>query len=252
MKRFWKTLSVVGLAWGTVVWGTPTPAHHDRDNPNPALFEKDSHPFGADMATWGERVGQWIYGQPFATNAAFDQTGSDCANDQRGPVWFIPPIFALPGSPRPIIQPPGTATRNCTIPREKAIFLDIGEDVNDFPCPAAFNFNPAPGQSLFDFLIATDKPVMDSVNLLEVWLDGQPLNDVLSYRFISDDLFLIKGDLSLQTTFDPCITGRRQPAIVDGFFLMFKPLHPGTHTIVVHGTNTFGDDRWFTYNLNIE
>jgi hypothetical protein len=252
MKRFWKILSVAGLVCGTVVWGTQAQAHHDGDNPNPALFEKDSHPFGADMATWGERVGQWIYKQPFTTNAAFDQTGADCANDQQGPVWFIPPIFALPGSPRPIIQPPGTAERNCTIPREKAIFLDIGEDVNDFPCPAAFNFNPAPGQSLFDFLIATDKPVMDSVNLLEVWLDGQPLNDVLSYRFISDDLFLIKGDLSLQTTVDPCITGRRQPAIVDGFFLMFKPLHRGAHTIVVHGTNTFGDDRWFTYNLNIE
>ncbi|HKD15422.1 MAG TPA: hypothetical protein VKE71_12885 [Candidatus Angelobacter sp.] len=252
MKKFWRIIIVIAATCGTVGWATEAQEHNNSDNPNPALFEKDSHPFGADMATWGERVAQWIYQQPFATNPGFDQTGADCANEQQGPVWFIPPIFAVPGSPRPIIQPPGTATRNCTIPHQKAIFLDIGEDVNDFPCPASFNFNPAPGQSLFDFLIITDKPVMDSVNLLEVWLDGQPLHDILTYRFISDDLFLIKGDVSLQGPLDPCITGSRQPAIIDGFFLMFRPLDHGAHTIVVHGTNTFGDDRWFTYKLNID
>jgi hypothetical protein len=252
MKNFWKILAMIGVACGAAVYATEAQALSDSDNPNPALFEKDSHPFGSDMATWGERVSQWIYQQPFATNPGFDQTGADCANQQQGPVWFIPPIFALPSAPRPIIQPPGTAVRTCTIPHQKALFLDIGEDVNDFPCPASFNFNPAPGQSLFDFLIVTDKPIMDSVNLLQVWLDGQPINDVLSYRFISDDLFLIKGDVSLQVALDPCITGTRQPAIIDGFFLMFKPLEPGAHTILVHGTNTFGDDRWFTYSLTIE
>ena len=36
------------------------------------------------------------------------------------------------------------------------------------------------------------------------------------------------------------------PAIVDGFFVMVKPLAPGFHTIVVHGTNTLGDDRTYT------
>ncbi len=33
--------------------------------------------------------------------------------------------------------------------------------------------------------------------------------------------------------------------------MMFKPLDPGQHTIAVHGTNTFGDDKTFTYNLTI-
>jgi hypothetical protein len=34
-----------------------------------------------------------------------------------------------------------------------------------------------------------------------------------------------------------------QPAIMDGFFIIFKPLDPGPHTIVVRGTNTFGADQ---------
>jgi hypothetical protein len=35
-------------------------------------------------------------------------------------------------------------------------------------------------------------------------------------------LFTITGDPSMPATFDPCITGPPQPAIVDGFFMMFK------------------------------
>ncbi|RPH71563.1 MAG: hypothetical protein EHM78_06900 [Myxococcaceae bacterium] len=40
-----------------------------------------------------------------------------------------------------------------------------------------------------------------------------------------------KGDLSLQSTVDACITGTFQPAVVDSYFILFKPLRPGHHTI---------------------
>jgi hypothetical protein len=210
------------------------------DNPNPALFPKQSQPYGVDMATWGERAAQWIYAQPLAHNPLFDQTGADCGVAQQGPVWFIPPI----AGPRVF-----SGSRTCTIPHGKAIFLDIGHDTNDYPCPDP-SFQPAPGESLYDFLIRTDLPIMDSVDSLDVSLDGQAFSDVLGYRFISADLFYITGDTSLQV-FDPCITGSPQPAIVDGFFMMFKPLDRGPHTIRVHGTNTFGADKTFVYHLNI-
>ncbi|PZS17146.1 MAG: hypothetical protein DLM57_08995 [Pseudonocardiales bacterium] len=217
---------------------TPEASHHATRS---ALYPKHSHPFGSDMATWGERISRWIYRQPLAHNPLLDQTGADCGIDQHGPVWFIPPIAG------PHIE---DSARTCTIPRHKAIFLDIGSDLQEFPCPDPA-FRPDPGESLFHFLIRQDKPIMDSVNELDVSLDGHPLDDVLSYRFVSDDLFTITGDLSLQQRLDPCITGLPQPAIVDGFFMMFKPLRPGTHTIVVHGTNTFGDDKRFTYRLTV-
>jgi hypothetical protein len=183
----------------------------------------------------------WIVGQPFAHNPLFDQTGADCANGQQGPVWFIPPIAG------PHVF---SGSRSCAVPADKAILLDIGHDLNDYPCPAAFGFEPNPGEPLYDFLIRTDLPIMNSVNLLDVSLDGQPFSDVLGYRFISPQLFYFTGDPSMQA-FDACITGSSQPAIVDGFFMMFKPLDPGQHTIVVHGTNTFGDDKTFTYHLTI-
>lgn len=210
-------------------------------NPNPVLFPKKAHPYGADMTTWGERAAAWIVSQPFAGNPLFDQTGVQCANNQQGPVWFIPPIAG---------SHVFSGSRSCTIPAGEAILLDIGHDLNDYPCPAAFGFEPSPGESLYDFLIRTDLPIMNSVNELDVSLDGQPFNDVLGYRFISPQLFTFTGDPSMQA-FDPCITGTPQVGIVDGFFMMFKPLDPGQHTIVVHGTNTFGDNKTFIYHLTI-
>jgi hypothetical protein len=212
------------------------------ENPNPALFPKQSHPYGADMSTWADRESQWAYAQPLAHNPVLDQTGADCAVDQEGPVWFLPRI----AGPRVF-----SGTRTCTIPAHTAVLLEIGAYVDPWPCPDP-SFQPAPGQSLYDFLIADAKAFMDGVNRLEVSLDGQAFSDVLSYRFRSADLFTLTGDLSLQAGFDPCITGSPQPAIVDGFFMMFKPLDPGPHTIRVFGTDVRGASKTYTYYLTVE
>jgi hypothetical protein len=220
----------------------PSPANPEfGDNPNPALFPKQSHPYGADLATWADRESQWAYAQPLAHNPVLDRTGADCAVDQHGPVWFLPRI----AGPRVF-----SGTRTCTIPEHTAVLLEIGAYVNPWPCPDP-NFRPAPGQSLYDFLIADAAAFMNGVNSLDVSLDGQAFSDVLGYRFHSNDLFTLTGDPSLQPTFDPCITGSPQPAIVDGFFMMFKPLDPGAHVIRVHGTDVRGADKTYTYFLTI-
>lgn len=210
---------------------------------NRALFPKKSHPYGADMATWAERASQWVYGQPLERSPLFDETGANCAVAQQGPVWYIariagPPVFS--------------GTRSCTIPHGKSLLLYIGAVVNTYPCPPEFDFEPAPGQSLYDFLAAGAKEGMDLVDRLEVSLDGRPMKRVFSYRFVSDDLFTITGDVSLREGLDPCITGSPQPAVQDGFFMMFKPLKRGLHTIRVFGTATaIGHDKTFTYHLTI-
>jgi len=233
-------LVVVAAVCG--VASQPSPANPDfGDNPNPALFPKQSHPYGADLATWADRESQWAYAQPLAHNPVLDRTGADCAVDQHGPVWFLPRI----AGPRVF-----SGTRTCTIPAHTAVLLEIGAYVNPWPCPDP-NFRPAPGQSLYDFLVADAAAFMDGVNSLDVSLDGQAFSDVLGYRFHSNDLFTLTGDPSLQPAFDPCITGSPQPAIVDGFFMMFKPLDPGAHVIRVQGTDVRGADKTYTYFLTI-
>jgi hypothetical protein len=235
-------LIVLAVFCGAIAQTSATASPDYADNPNPALFPKQSHPFGADLATWADRESAWVYAQPLAHNPLLDQTGADCGVDQAGPVWFIPRI----AGPRVF-----SGSRTCTIPAHKALFLEIGAYVNEYPCPDP-SFHPAPGQSLYDFLLVDAKAFMDGVNRLEVSLDGQDFSDVLGYRFHSSDLFYLTGDPSLQATFDPCITGSLQPAIVDGFFMMFKPLSPGAHTIIVFGTDVRGANKRYTYHLQIE
>ncbi|HWL84179.1 MAG TPA: hypothetical protein VNO21_00070 [Polyangiaceae bacterium] len=218
-----------------------TALQRDSANPNPMLFEKDARPYGVSMEQWSERLWKYILKIPFDENPNLDPTGADCAIDQEGPVWFLP---AVPGAML------GTSvTRACTIPRGRALFLQLASLANDYPCPDP-NFKPAPGQSLYDFLIDGAKPAIDAVRNFDGTLDGVPIKDVLSYRFTSDDLFYFTGDPSMQA-FDSCITGKRQPAVADGYYLMFKPLSPGAHTIVIHGQDMHGTPVTLTENLTI-
>ena len=210
------------------------------ENQNAILFPRTAHPYGASLAEWANRESQWIYGLPAAGNPLTDQTGAQCDVAQGGPVWFLPRI----AGPRVF-----SGSRTCTIPFGKAIFLEIGAYVDPWPCPDP-NFRPPPGQSLYDFLIADAKAFMDGVNRLDVSLDGRPLENVLDYRFSSEAIFTLTGDPTF-ASLDPCVTGSPQPAIVDGFFMMFKPLDRGEHVIRVFGTDVRGANKTYIYYLTI-
>jgi hypothetical protein len=208
---------------------------------NSLLFPQTAHPYGASLTTWAERESQWVYGHPLTNNPLIDQTGADCDESQTDDhVWFIPRI----AGPRVF-----SGTRTCTIPAHRAIFLEIGAYVNPWPCPDP-NFKPAPGQSLYDFLSGDAAAFMDGVNRLDVSLDGRAIPDVLSYRFASPELFTLTGDPTF-AALDACVTGAPQPAVVDGFFMMFKPLSPGEHVIRVYGTDVRGADKTYTYFLTV-
>src|SRR5262249_14697709 len=127
------------------------------------IFDKDAHPYGTSVVGWSHRRWSWIYRQSAATNPLLDPTGANCNVDQSGPVWFLPSI--IPGAP--VFR----GERTCTIPRRKALLVQTAAFLNDYPCPDP-TFQPAPGQSLYDFLRAGAAPFIDSVNLLEVTIDG--------------------------------------------------------------------------------
>jgi len=208
---------------------------------NPMLYPKNARPFDRSLERWSELLWSWIYAQPLDQNPILDPTGDDCGIGQQGPMWFL---AAVPGSTL------GTnVSRTCTIPRHKGILVQLASTVNDYPCPDPA-FHPAPGQSLFDFLIAPITPLFDDESGFAISFDGIDLVDPLSYRYTSDDLFLFKGDLSMQA-FDPCVTGHQQPAVSDGFYLPFKPMSPGAHTIVINGHDMEGVPVTLTWHLTI-
>jgi hypothetical protein len=211
----------------------------------PSLFDPDASPYGTSMERWGELIWKWIYRQPAESNPLLDSTGASCGVDQEGPVWFLPSV--IPGDSQ------FEGERSCTIPHHKALLVQVSSFLNDYPCPDPA-FQPAPGQSLYDFLIGPAQAFIDTVYFLEVTIDGVPQPDMLRYRFTSRSLFNIKGDPSLQTTLDGCVTGGQQPAVADGYLFMVKPLASGEHTLVWHQKDTFGmtGDTTLTYHLTVQ
>lgn len=215
--------------------------NHGGPGADSRLFPKDSFPYGKSISGWADRSVQWMYAQPFDHNPFFDATGANCAVDQHGPVWFLAPIASMA---------PGNYTRACTIPQSKAILLMAMDLSETYPCPDP-NFKPQPGQSLYDFLVA-DSKTYPTAAALEIKLDGRPVHDALSYKYISENLYSLKGDPSLQAPFDPCITGDWQPAVSNGIFFMLRPLSRGQHVLVRRSTGATGNVNTFTYYLTIE
>ncbi len=138
--------------------------------------------------------------------------------------------------------------RSCTVPVGTAIFFPIINAINDFPCPDPA-FQPAPGQSLEDFLAEGAAALIDLVDDLAVEVDGVPLRNLVAYRAASR-LFTFTGHPSLAPVLDACITGVPQSGVSDGYWIMLAPLSRGEHTIHVRGgIGSFGFETVVTYHL---
>jgi hypothetical protein len=154
------------------------------------------------------------------------------------------PVFMLGG-------PLGNFDMDVTIPRNKPIMAPIVTFLNDYPCPDPA-FEPAPGQTLEEFLQAGAAEAIDLVTSVSATLDGIVLDDVDTYRF-STGLFAFTGHPSLADCADPCVTGSPQDAVADGYFLLLKKLSPGLHTLhLTAEIPAFGLVHSGTFNITVE
>ena len=170
---------------------------------------------------------------PKSVNPSDEAGGANCEINQQGPVWFL-------GGPLG-----SSFTRSCTIPAGKAILSPIVTFINDYPCPDP-TFQPAPGQSLDDFLRIGVAPILDSVTLATAEFDRKPLK----VRRVVTKLFSFTGAASL-VPFDSCITGSPQLGVSDGFFVFIEPPEPGEHILKIDSVSPFTGTSQGTYNLKI-
>lgn len=230
--RLWLLL---GTALGLSLFG-PSPLladndHHERDHDNDGRRGESERRLqvvspqrkiaGKSYADWGVEWYRWDLGNPTSKASSLDPTGANNSVGQDGPVWF------LAGS-----STGGAVERTVTVPQGKYLFFPLINIINDYPCPDS-SFQPAPGQSLEDFLGTFAKAVIDTTTDLSAELDGRPVPNLQQYRATSG-LFEFEADLSW-SAFDPCINGQPQPAVADGYWLMLEPPSLGNHTIVIRG-----------------
>jgi hypothetical protein len=204
---------------------------------NTLAFPPSAHPLGQSLTNWSKEWWRWELSIPTDRNPSLDPTGADCAEGQAAEVWFLGSIF---GS--------GAVTRSCTIPGHTPLLVSLSSILNDYPCPDP-NFQPAPGQSLEDFLTDGARAVEDGVNSLTLTVDGVEISTLFERRYTTR-LFTFTGDPSLRTSIDGCITGSEQVAVSDGFFVMLKPLQAGEHTVVFTAASANVQNS-VTYNLTV-
>ncbi|CAN5543888.1 hypothetical protein BH23BAC1_BH23BAC1_45890 [soil metagenome] len=139
------------------------------------------------------------------------------------------------------------ASASYTITKDQFVFLSPAFIFNYYGCPAEYEWEPAEGQSIEDFLKEFAKETMDGIKTLDVFFDGIQIVEVNEYR-LNTDLFYFTGNPVLTDCYEPCITGVPQPGLVDGYFLMFKKMKKGKHTILIKGEVPSFD---FTFQINI-
>ena len=188
---------------------------------------------GETRSALTQRWWRWWMSIPLNVNPSGEAGDANCEINQQGPVWFL-------GGPIG-----STFTRACTIPAGKAILSPIINFINDYPCPDA-TFQPAPGQSLDDFLRIGVAPYLDGVTLAEAQLDGKPLE----VRRVTTKLFSFTGAKNL-VPLDSCITGSPQLGVSDGFFVFIEPLERGEHVLQIRSVSPLFGTSQGTYNLRI-
>ena len=211
---------------------------------NPRVLPPQSHPFGKTYGEWGAAWWQWALSFPYLQDPINDPTGEFNEQHQSGPVWFL----AGTGGTGPV-------TREVTIPVGKGVFFPIINVLIDYPCPPEQGFEPAPGQTLEEFLTEFAVWYINHVTELAVEVDGVSLNNLFDYRGTSG-MFMFTADPSW-VAYDPCVIDAPQPGVADGYWIMLAPLPKGQHTIHFRGKEVFPEwDNWVfepevTYNLTV-
>ena len=204
------------------------------------VYGPHAHPYGSSLQGWAEHFWQRVMNVPLDHNPMADQTGVDCAQGQpHSQVWF------LSGSFGPTTT---TAVRSCTVPRHRALVIPLAGYLNDYPCPDS-TFQPAPGQSLEQFLLAGAKKVIDPIDEITLTIDGSPVTGLFDYRSTTH-LLTFTGDASLQPI-DSCITGKPQLGVADGYTVVVKPLPTGIHSIAFTTHSAAGPARSFSYTITV-
>jgi hypothetical protein len=166
-----------------------------------------------------ERWWRWYMSIPIGVDAASDPNGLNCGLNQQGAIWF----YAAP--------PWKTEDRYCEVPYGKAIAVPLITYLSDWPCPASYGFDPAPGQSLDDLLRTDAASVVDPANSLSAKLDGRSLN----LRRVATKVFGFTAAANLSQN-DDCITGSPQMGLSDGYWIIIDPLPRGRHVMQFTGS----------------
>lgn len=157
---------------------------------------------GKPQAEWSKLWWQWAGSFERSESPVADKTGELCGAKQSGPVWFLAGTF---GTQRTV--------RQCKVPKGKHLFFPLINYVVTRP----FGHNIRCKSALHDVASLTDDPSM-----LVLDINGTRIEQLASFRQATKCFNLAGRSTAKQVGFF---------AAANGYYVMLKPLAPGTHVI---------------------
>ncbi len=191
------------------------------------LYKREESPLGRSWEKWVELWWQWCYSFPESNSPLTDLTGQYSESRQSDDaVWFLAGTSG------------GKAERTCAIPKNKAIFFPILNNIISFYTDPLLKT-----RSELDMYAKLD---LDNTNFISVKIDGLDIPNVDSYR-IHSQVFPIdvqnKNNKELRV---------RTEAISDGYWLFIRPLRSGKHKIEFKGEKSEFDKIKNYQNFSID
>lgn len=225
------------LTMAAVILGLSCPPTVFAQGSNSEVYAPAATIAGSSYAQWSQAWWQWLLAIPANTNPQNDTSGQFCATNQPAnqspsvPVWYL----AGSGNGKPV-------TRTCSVSSTNSIFFPLinvecsTRDDPPFHCTDEASCR-ACAKSFADE-IGTDT--------LNVSIDGAAVSGLQNFRFQSPSFFpfTLPPNNILKAP-----GGGTGFSTSDGYYVMLKPLPPGTHTVQFGGALTSGPFAGFTVNV---
>ena len=180
--------------------------------------------------TYGEWSAKW-----WQYAVGVTDPNADCTVNQTGPVWFLAGAPSSNGQPVPL---------SCSVPAGKAIFVPV---IN-----AEWSTNEEGCGNTYPSLLACAAVFMDQVTQRSFSIDGVPVD--LGPNPQNQSTFRVQSppppftiNAIVGNSFVPAGTGT---SVADGFYVLIRPLTPGSHRLLFSGTITFADGSTFVINTD--
>lgn len=189
---------------------------------------------GTRVSDWTVQWWQWSLSLPVSANPIFDDTGERVEYGQRGPVWFLGGTF----------NESGTTVRTATIPAGKALLFPL---ING----GADNVGADPPHTVEELrAIAAEGLSNTDPGSLFLTVDGSAVLDLEKGRVPAGPVTWWMPEGNVYQYFGLVAPrGIYYPGMVDGYWVMLRPLSLGQHTLHFGGGTGFVLD--ITYNLTV-
>jgi hypothetical protein len=184
-----------------------TPANADEKNAG--VFSISSKPYGKTYGEWSFEWWQWFSSIPAGVNPGEDTTGRYCTSNQNNTnIWFLTLTFGF-----------DKATRTCTIPAQKAIFVPVLSSLCDR--------GEYPELKTEQDLLKCAQQFNEGIQReLSLEVDGKQITSLESYRASSP---LTNITYPEHNVFGG--TAGSFESVADGFYVILEPLPLGEHVV---------------------